>query len=152
MATKKEISSFFNYLGVEPRLETISDRIKVQKLVYLAEVFGMNTGFSFTWYTYGPYSPTLTKVMFDGTNGKSSNLASSSKDQKKIDEMKKFLGEDINYSEKLELIASLHYVLAVAKKAGATENEALDLFYDEKQHFTETQVKKYLPRVKQLLK
>jgi len=151
MATKKEISSFFDCLGVEPSLETISDRIRMQKLVYLAEVFGMNTGFTFTWYTHGPYSPGLTKVMFDGANGKSSNLANTSKDLKNIDEMKNYLGEDIHSSEKLELIASLHYVLSVAKKAKSTEREALDLFYDEKRHFTENQVKKYLTKVKQLL-
>jgi len=144
MATKKEISSFFDHLGIKSSLDTISDRIKVQKLVYLAEVFGMNTGFSFTWYTHGPYSPGLTKVMFDGANGRTSNLASTSKDIKKIDAMKKFLGDDINSSEKLELIASLHYVFSVAEKANTSDREALDVFYDEKPHFTETQVKKYL--------
>ncbi len=151
MATRKEISKFFDQLGIEPSLETISDRIKIQKLVYLAEVFGLDTGFTFTWYVRGPYSPGLTKVMFDSANGKASGLAED-KDLKKIEMMKKFLKDDINSSEKLELIASLHYVLSVANKTGAAEYEALDLFYDEKPQFSEKQVKMYLPKVKKILK
>ena len=151
MATKKEISMFFEHLGTEHSLETISDRIKIQKLVYLAEVFGLDTGFSFTWYVRGPYSPELTKVMFDGANGKSSGLAED-RDQTKIEELKKFLGNDINSSEKLELIASLHYVLAIADKTGASEEEALDLFYDEKPQFSEKLVNAYLSKIKKILK
>jgi len=104
LATKKEISAFFNHLDVETSLETISDRIKIQKLVYLAEVFGLDTGFSFTWYVYGPYSPGLTKVMFDSTNGRSSGLGETKSDLKKIQAMKDYLGDDIQSSEKLELV------------------------------------------------
>ena len=92
-----------------------------------------------------------TKVIFDSANGKSSGLAED-KELKKIEEMKKFLVDDINSSDKLELIASLHYVLAVANKTGASEEEALDLFYDEKPQFSEKQVRMYLPKVKKILK
>lgn len=152
MATKKEISAFFNHLDVETCLETISDRIKIQKLVYLAEVFGLDTGFSFTWYVYGPYSPELTKVMFDSTNGRSSGLGETKSDLKKIQALKDYLGDDIQSSDKLELVASLHYVLSIALKTDSSEQDALDLFYDEKPQFSEKLVRSYLPKVKKLLK
>lgn len=152
MTTKREIFSLVSMLGVEPRLEHISDRIKLQKLVYLAEVFGVDAGFTFTWYVHGPYSPDLTKVAFEEVSGRSSGITESQTNIKKMQKLKEFLGQDIESSDKLELVASLHYVLAIAKKTGSSEKEALDLFYDEKPHFPEKQVKEYLPKVKKLLK
>lgn len=150
MATKKEILSLFELLGIEPSLESLDERKKIQKLVYFSEVFGINLGFSFTWYIWGPYSPGLTKVLFNKERGKSSDFKASPTILDKIKKLKNFLGEDINSSKNLELISSLHYIFEIASKTNKSEKDALKLFYEEKPQFTKEEVEKYLPKVKQI--
>ena len=45
-------------------LETISDRILLQKKVYLAQDLGLPLGYGYSWYIHGPYSTDLTSVAY----------------------------------------------------------------------------------------
>ena len=57
-------------LGFKPNMQDFSERKKVQKLIYLIqEVAGISMGFDFNWYHHGPYSPGLTKVLFELEEG-----------------------------------------------------------------------------------
>jgi len=38
-----------------------NSRLILQKTVYLMQEFGLNIGYSFSWYLRGPYSPNLTR-------------------------------------------------------------------------------------------
>ena len=44
-------------------LSTYSGRKSIQHIVYIAQQFGLELGFSFNWYHHAPYSPELTKVI-----------------------------------------------------------------------------------------
>jgi uncharacterized protein YwgA len=107
--------SNFVKLGTEASVYTFDSRIKLQKLVYLSDSFGIPLGFNFTWYVYGPYSPQLTKIMFDKETGDSNEINKISKVEKVISKLKEFLGDDIHSGDKLELIASLHYICTFYK-------------------------------------
>jgi uncharacterized protein YwgA len=45
-------------------LQTFSDRLILQKTVYLLQAFGIYLGYQFNWYLRGPYSPQLAKDAF----------------------------------------------------------------------------------------
>ena len=45
-------------------LETISDRILLQKKVFLAQDIGLPLGYGYSWYIHGPYSTDLTAVAY----------------------------------------------------------------------------------------
>lgn len=45
-------------------LETIGDRILLQKKVYLAQENGLPLGYGYSWYIHGPYSSDLTHVAY----------------------------------------------------------------------------------------
>ena len=51
-------------LGIPDTIETIDDRKRVQKAVYLGQLSDVNLGYRFGWYVLGPYSPALTKDYF----------------------------------------------------------------------------------------
>src|SRR5262249_50155808 len=51
-------------LGVPARLNIFSDRLILQKAVYLAQAAGVQLGYSYNWYLRGPYSPALTRDAF----------------------------------------------------------------------------------------
>ena len=46
-------------------METFQDRLKLQKHIYLLKAFGLDLGYNYNWYLFGPYSPTLTKDGFE---------------------------------------------------------------------------------------
>jgi len=93
-------------LGINPKMETFTERKQVQKLAYLLDkVFGMSFDFSYNWYLHGPYSPEVTKKIFDVIEGRevirSDPGILQDGDVRKIEQLKSFLGSDINSSDKL---------------------------------------------------
>ena len=48
-------------LGVRDQIDTIDDRKRIQKAVYLGQLANIDLGYRFGWYLRGPYSPALTK-------------------------------------------------------------------------------------------
>jgi hypothetical protein len=51
-------------LGRELRLLEFTERLILQKTVYLLQAAGVRLGYSFSWYRRGPYSSTLTRDAF----------------------------------------------------------------------------------------
>ena len=45
-------------------LETIGDRILLQKKIYLAQDIGLPLNYGYSWYIHGPYSTDLTSVAY----------------------------------------------------------------------------------------
>ena len=50
----------------ELKLDYFSDRLRLQKLGYLAQKMGVSGGFPYSWYIRGPYSRSLTSFLFMG--------------------------------------------------------------------------------------
>lgn len=42
-------------------ISSVEDRVRIQKAIYLAQLFGVNLGYSYSWYVKGPYSTSLTR-------------------------------------------------------------------------------------------
>lgn len=53
----KEIGNF--------SMKGFGDRLTLQKTIYLLQTFGVNLGYSFSWYLHGTYCPTLTRHGFE---------------------------------------------------------------------------------------
>jgi len=51
-------------LGLPFKIDGFMDRLIMQKAVYLAQAAGVNLGYFYQWYLYGPYSPSLTRDEF----------------------------------------------------------------------------------------
>ena len=45
-------------------LDTIDDRILLQKKIFLAQDIGLPLGYGYSWYIHGPYSTDLTAVAY----------------------------------------------------------------------------------------
>ena len=52
-------------LDIKFNIDTTADRIRLQKIVYLLQRCGVNLGYNYDWYIYGPYSRELTSVYYD---------------------------------------------------------------------------------------
>jgi len=131
-------------LGFKPNMQNFSERKKVQKLIYLIqEVARIPLGFDFSWYHHGPYSPGLTKVLFELEEGKVPTDEILSKSEvERLNALKVFLREDMPSADNLELLGSLHYLFQAAKRFGVKEEEAYRVLKIKKPYFSDSEIEK----------
>ena len=142
-------------LGINPEMKTFAERKKVQKLVYLLDkVFGMDFRFSYSWYLHGPYSPEVTKIVFDVIEGRqivdSSTEALSKTDLAKIDRLKTFLGKEMDSNDKLELLVSLHFLIECSRDPRLTQNDVVAFLKSKKPYFTDEEIAEAIDRLRTL--
>lgn len=142
-------------LGINPTMETFAERKKVQKLAYLLDkVFGLKFNFLYNWYLHGPYCPEVTEKIFDVIEGRrfvhSDLSVLSNEDKRKINRLKSFLGNDINSSDKLELLVSLHYLKRYLKDPRFSLEDIIAFLKAKKPYFTEEEIFDAIDRLQTL--
>ena len=97
-------------LQIKFNIETKDERIRLQKIVYLLQRCGVNLGYNYGWYIYGPYSRELTSVYYD----LDTSLKCNEKDYTwyKLDESVEELTEGI---KKFESISKIPDGVSIAK-------------------------------------
>lgn len=127
-------------------LETINDRILLQKKIFLAQDIGLPLGYGYSWYIHGPYSTDLTAVAYqvipEGFDSIEKNsfkppyAAMISKVNALEDEIEKN-GLQIGVVQWYELIASIAYW---NKHGYDTEEKIVAKIKETKPQFTEEQI------------
>ena len=56
---------YLKELGKAPKVDEFKDKLVIQKTVCLLELSGIKLGYHFSLYVRGPYSPSLTKDLYD---------------------------------------------------------------------------------------
>lgn len=51
--------------GMKPKIGSFESKLVIQKAVCLLELIGLNAGYGFSMYIRGPYSPELTKDLYE---------------------------------------------------------------------------------------
>ncbi len=97
------------------------DRLIMQKAIYLAQAAGVNLGYYYHWYLYGPYSPSLTRDEFaigaDIASGmdESKGWKLDDKSRQRLQKMRGLFAEAKadrdKLAKKLELLASVHFLI-----------------------------------------
>jgi uncharacterized protein YwgA len=142
-------------VGINPKMETFSERKRVQKMVYLLDkVFHLNFGFSYNWYLHGPYSPELTRIIFDVIEKEREDIAKpaplSTADKAKIARLKLFLNDDIESTDTLELLVSLHYLLNCWPESDSRVENAVNFLKSKKPYFSDEEISNALKRLQDL--
>ena len=134
---------FLDTLGIDDRIETVDDRKRVQKAVYLGQLSGIDLGYRYGWYRMGPYCPALTRDYY----ALESELAAGALDPeghvlnaeaveklKAITPLLKSPMEDVDQEDWLELLASVHFL---RKVSGQSNEEALTILRQQKPHIAD---------------
>jgi len=106
-------------LGLEFKIDFFQDRLIMQKSVYLAQAAGVNPGYYYHWYLYGPYSPSLTRDEYSIAMDISADMDESKEwklDDKSSQRLEKIQGifaepDRDKLAKKLELLASVHFLI-----------------------------------------
>ena len=142
--------------GIE--LDGFSKRLELQKAIYFVQLAGLDLGFRYSWYHYGPYSRTLTQAAFQYDGNReyyddiAANVTLTAKGKSKVKKVVA-LRESSERPDKmpvadwLELLASLHYLKHIAyRRPGLDdlflENAAEVLERNGKDYFTEQQIER----------
>ena len=113
--------AFLRVLGLANDLDSFAGRKRIQKTIYLLKQFGADLKFGYVWYLHGPYSPELTRTLFNPTDADLGSERDLSKTELKIaNKMRNFLGKDLYSVDSLELIVSLIYLIKHGPKEGYT--------------------------------
>ena len=128
-------------------IDTISDRILLQKKIYLAQDIGLSLGYGYSWYIHGPYSTDLTTVAYqiipegiDAIDGKTLKEPFASMIGK-VNDLENVIAEQnlkISVVQWYELIASIAYW---SNRGHITESQIIDKIKATKPHFSEDHVR-----------
>lgn len=155
MTQKSKLFASLRVLGIHPKMDTFADRKKVQKLVYLLDkISDMNFNFSYNWYLHGPYSPEVTRLVFDvierGQVVRSDPGILSREDIRKIHQMKAYLGSDIHSNDKLELLVSLHFLMQYLRPPKVTMKDIVAFLKSKKPYFNDEEIYSCIDRLRML--
>lgn len=115
------ISFLKKELGCELRLtESFEDRLKLQKYVYLADRFGLKSGYDFNMYVYGPYSPKLAEDYYKQLDAE----APLPPEFRSQDFIKLVKGKDARW---LEIAATIISVYEYNKEKGISEEDIVNI-------------------------
>jgi len=143
LSRKERLFAALKVAGLDPSVATFEERKKVQKLVYLLQFFGVRLGFQYNWYLHGPYSPDLTKVLFEGS-GDSGPVHISTEltgdEAKRIQKLRQFLGDRIRSTDFLELLVSLDYIKKEGASPSAKKEDVIRVLREKKPFFTDREI------------
>jgi len=133
----------------EINLDHFDDRLRLQKLAYLAQNLGATYEYPFSWYVHGPYSTSLTSDLFAGDEVGYFNkeVVLTDKEKHVVKNLKDLLGENSCNPSILELYASVWYLTPSKKLSNSDKKHVVDLMKKEKPHFSESQIETALKEI-----
>lgn len=141
---KKQYDEVLLVLSVLARLNcgkigTFEQRLKSQKIQYLAQLFGVSPAYTFNLYLRGPYSPDLAHDLYKIKEEQLEPVKTKfvpDELEDKFAELAKFLDDKNNRA--LEIVASLHWFLRVLKMSKQVAQKKLELWKNVNQDEFET--------------
>ncbi len=129
-------------LGVNPSLETFSERKRNQKLAYLIqEIADVSLGYTFSWYIRGPYSPDLTRDLFGGHT--TAPVETLNRDEStRVATLKNQLGDYLDSPDLLEVLVSLHYLRGIGREQKVSKSDVMNALKEKKPFFSDMDVEK----------
>ncbi|WP_192847455.1 hypothetical protein [Aureimonas sp. AU40] len=106
-------------------IQSVSERVRIQKAIYLAQVMGVNLGYSYSWYVKGPYSTSLTRDYYalqDSADEVDGEIAGKTLHPDLLDKMsniRHLLAKPVEVAldkwQWYELLASMHFLLVASR-------------------------------------
>lgn len=93
-------------------MNTFSNRLRLQKIVYILQASGINLGYSFSWYLHGPYCSELTRDAYQITDfSKVKEVGFEQPSiETKFEAIKTKIGDHKNNDFWLEVVSSIHFL------------------------------------------
>jgi len=144
-------------LGLPFSIDSFDNRLILQKAIYLAQAAGVDLGYYYHWYLHGPYSPSLTKDEYaiavdlgcgmDESKGWRLDKTSIS-NLSGLQSLIPRTSDTQQIRRKLELLASVHYLINRKEVPGCDAEEIIKVFRRFGKDFQEEEVEKAIGELK----
>ncbi len=137
-----------NEIGLgDLKIDDFRSRKILQKKIYLLQLTGIDLGYRYNWYLYGPYCPALANDTFTlrdeiKYDNEFNTYELNSRTKSRLDILRRVVGlpetPTTNEPEWLELLASLHYLKHIAYWPGKMNPDFEEIFKklgESKPHF-----------------
>jgi len=130
-------------------MDTFSERLRLQKMAYLSQQLHSDGGFFFTYYHYGPYSTSLTKLLYKGveTNSFSEQIELTEQEAETIRQINELVGDQIGNPFSLELFSTIWYLLPSRETTNTEQEETIQKITETKPRFDPVQVRETMNRI-----
>lgn len=138
----------------EYSLEEFNDRLRLQKLVFLARKMGHDFGYTFNWYARGPYSPSLTRMLFKANEQRQFSRDAAplrTSESEVVHTLRDFLQEDVESPRVLELLASVWYYIRRKTYSQEERDELVDAILQKKSKFERAEVEEAFDRIQRFI-
>jgi len=138
----------------EYSLEEFNDRLRLQKLVFLARKMGHDFGYTFNWYARGPYSPSLTRMLFNANEQRQFSrdaVLLNTSEKEVVQMLRDFLQDDVENPRMLELLASVWYHIRRKKYSPEGRDEIIDVVHQKKSKYDRAEVEEAFDRIQHLI-
>lgn len=128
-------------------LDTINDRILLQKKIFLAQDIGLPLGYGYNWYIHGPYSTDLTAVAYQVIPEGCESIEDHHLKEKFANMIKRVndLESEIkNHKLKISVVQWYELVASIAywyKRGNNCEQKIIEKIKQTKPQFSEEQTK-----------
>jgi uncharacterized protein YwgA len=144
-------------LGLDCSMKSFENRLILQKAVYLCQAAGVNLGYYYQWYLYGPYSPSLTRDAYTVAEAVGQEMDDSvgwkldQSSTRRLKIVKILIPEDekTEIKRQLELLASVHFLVNRQQVSGGNAKEITETLHRFKKDFREEEVKTALETLKE---
>ena len=117
-------------------MDSFSNRLKLQKYIYLLQTFGIDVGYSFSWYIYGPYSTQLTRTGFEAQEHfpNVEPLKLKNQQQEKVFiQFQEFIENHKEDDGWLEITSSIHFLKAI--NPDKTKDQIIEEIQNKQDYF-----------------
>jgi len=131
-------------------LDYFNNRLRLQKLGFLAQELGAKDGFPYSWYLRGPYSSSLAGVLFMGVevDAFKDKVSLSIEEKHVVDKMRMLLGKEIDDPRTLELYASVMYLMPNRKLSQDDISNIVQVMAQEKPDYDKDEVQEVIRKIK----
>ena len=109
----EKLALLFREVQAPIEMGSLEDRIRVQKITYLAQCYNLDLDYKFSWYIRGPYSRDVTSAGFEIYNNKIDldQIQTTHKlDGERLNRFRQFITPHINDTLWLEIAGSAIYL------------------------------------------
>lgn len=143
----KKVIAVMKELGKKPKVENFEDKLVIQKTVCLLEMLGFDMGYKFSIYVRGPYSPDLTKDIYQNQRIVESLKTDYSVTKQENDLIVKVkeTSDNLDFAL-LEIMTTFEFL----RKSGLTTREATEKLKKLKPFYSEVKIAIGISRAKEL--
>lgn len=127
-------------------ISSLTNRIILQKKIYLLQKFGFDLGYDYKWYWYGPYSVLLNKDYYNIDKMDNTNVLLNKSQEDALYKLSELLKGNEDSLKFVEMAASLIFIKE--ENPFWNNEEIMTKLLNEKSHLDSEGIKKVVEKLK----